>query len=105
MKTYTEGIDSRTGEYFYADRPKPKPRPAELHLDMDKFIDTQLPSNIFPDAARRLESFRQAYHVLKGGGCLPENYARRVQKQITLKAQRAMKVYRDAETKHLQSND
>jgi len=101
MKRYTDGICPNTGEYFYRDIPLKKTRPPELHLDMDKFIDTQLPSEIFPDAARRLESLRLAYHVLKEGGCLPKNRAYGVQKQITLKAQRAMKLYRDAETKSL----
>lgn len=96
-KNYHEGVDPRTGEYFYHDNMKPKPRPPDLYLSMDIGIKTQLPSKVFPQEAQRLENLREAYNTLLEGGCLPKNRARGVQRQIIMKAQRAMKVYREKE--------
>ena len=87
----TEGIDPRTGEYFYREPRKSRPPEPQLWLDFDQSFRPQIGLVVSEEAIRKLEAMREAYHVLHAGGCLPGNRYRQLQRQINLKAAAAIR--------------
>jgi len=92
-KNYTEGIDPKTGEYFYREHKRNGSRPTPFMLD---FINprqqlTGLCSEVW---IARIEDMILHKKALKMLGVLPDNYERRVERQINLKAVTAMARFR-----------
>jgi hypothetical protein len=90
----TEGIDLRTGEYFYREHRKSKPPRQEFELDFNQHIGAQLEGKCAVDDCILLVKLNNCRRALESHGCLPGNRDRAVQRQIVLKARRAIAKHR-----------
>ena len=104
MKRYSEGINPHTGEYFYREHKKPAPRKPEFELDFNQPLGRQLAGRVFPADESNIRELNRARQCLLIHGCLPGNRDRAVQKQITLKARRAISKYNKAK-QHYESQN
>jgi len=92
MKHHTEGIDSHTGEYFYRENRKPKPQP-QFHLNFDSPV-SQIGKLVSPEWMERILQMIHHKERLRELGCLPDNWQRKLETQITRKAESAMAKFR-----------
>ena len=88
-----EGINPRTGEYFYREPRKPKPRPPEFTLDFEN-SRSQLEGIVSPERMESIIKMISARNSLRDLGCLPDNHLRKLNRQITLKAVQAIAKHR-----------
>jgi hypothetical protein len=95
MKHYTPYFEA-DGSYNERHHPKRSPRPPEFCLDFSKTMADQLDGKVLLSHLVMLEHLRLAYWVLKDNGVLPDNHARRLEKQITMKAERCIRTYNKA---------
>jgi hypothetical protein len=89
----TQGINPRTGEYYYREHRKPTPRVPEFELDCDQHIGEQLTGKCSVEDVILLVKLNNSRRSLERHGCLPGNRDRAVQKQITLKARAAIRKF------------
>jgi hypothetical protein len=100
----TEGIDPRTGEYFYREHKPRKPREPEFELDFGKHIGEQLTGKCSVEDVILLVKLNNSRRSLERHGCLPGNRDRAVQKQITLKARAAIRKFNKSKQCNLLSS-